>query len=150
MPSEAEELAELKSMFSSPPKKGPPIPINRRPAWDDTPLRNRPSALIGIKPVTREPWAIDEDVYNRKFETRDVGIRASIPQHEFTSCMSPAVAGLTRPDTRSSVLAEDRYLDKTARTRQISTQLVDYMCRFDNKYAEVCVTTRCQSPCVLL
>lgn len=74
MPSEADELAELKSMFSS-PSKGTPTPINRRPPWDATPLRNRPSALTGLKPVTREPWAVDEDVYNRRFETRDVGTR---------------------------------------------------------------------------
>jgi hypothetical protein len=62
MPNEEEELRELKSMFA------------RRPAWDSTPLRNRPPALVGLKPVTREPWAIDEDVYNRRFETRDVGV----------------------------------------------------------------------------
>ena len=71
---EADEIAELKSMFSAQPKGT--IPINRRPAWDSTPLRHRPPALVGLKPVTREPWAIDEDVYNRRFETRDVGVRA--------------------------------------------------------------------------
>ena len=111
--SEADEVAELKSMFKSPSNfksmvtaGGGTIPMNRRPPWDSTPLRNRPTALIGLKPVTREPWAIDEDVYNRRFETRDVGI-------------------------------QDRYLDKTARSRQMGTQLIDYMCRFDNKYAEL-------------
>jgi len=62
MPSDAEEVRELKKMLA------------RRPPWDSTPLRNRPSALVGLKPVTREPWAVDEDVYNRKFETRDVGV----------------------------------------------------------------------------
>ena len=75
MPSEADEVAELKSMFGS-PARGRTIPINKRPAWDSTPLRGRPPQLIGLKPVTREPWAVDEDVYNRRFETRDVGIRA--------------------------------------------------------------------------
>ena len=58
MPSEAEEVAELKQMFRSPGvlvNRGT-IPIHKRPAWDGTPLRNRPSALTGIKPVTREPW----------------------------------------------------------------------------------------------
>ena len=64
--SEADEVKELKAMFSA---------NKRKPPWDSTPLRNRPSALIGLKPVTREPWAIDEDVYNRRFETRDVGIQ---------------------------------------------------------------------------
>lgn len=70
---EADEVAELKSMFGSPARGT--IPINRRPQWDSTPLRHRPPALCGLKPVTREPWAIDEDVYNRRFETRDVGVR---------------------------------------------------------------------------
>ena len=69
---EADEVAELKQMFKSP---GKPMPVNRRPPWDSTPLRGRPPQLVGLKPVTREPWAIDEDVYNRKFETRDVGVR---------------------------------------------------------------------------
>ena len=63
MPTEDEELASLKKMFRR----------DTRPPWDPTPLRNRPTALIGLKPVTREPWAIDEVVYNRRFETRAVG-----------------------------------------------------------------------------
>ena len=104
MPSEAEEIAQLKSMFSAQPRGT--IPIDRRPPWDSTPLRNRPPQLVGLKPVTREPWAIDEDVYNRRFEMRDVGI-------------------------------PDRYLDKTARSRQMGVNYIDYMCRFDNKYAEM-------------
>ena len=54
--SEAEEIAELKDMFRSPPKKA--NKFKNRPAWDSTPLRNRPSALVGLKPVTREPWAV--------------------------------------------------------------------------------------------
>ena len=44
-----------------------------RPAWDNTALRARPAALVGLKPVTREPWAQDEAVYNQKFETRPTG-----------------------------------------------------------------------------
>ena len=57
--SEADEIAELKDMFRSPPKKG--NKFKNRPAWDSTPLRNRPSALVGLKPVTREPWAVYAD-----------------------------------------------------------------------------------------
>lgn len=68
---EDDEVAELKAMFSSPLKNSK---FKNRPAWDGTPLRNRPSALNGLKPVTREPWAVDEDVYNRRFETRDIGV----------------------------------------------------------------------------
>ena len=78
-PTEAEKAEEAKQKFSRKGSVtaagGKTIPINKRPPWDSTPLRSRPPALVGIKPVTREPWAIDEDVYNRRFETRDVGIR---------------------------------------------------------------------------
>jgi len=52
------------------------------------------------------PRAVDEDVYNRKIEMRDVG-------------------------------TPDRYLDKTARTREINYRHVDYMARFDQKYADL-------------
>ena len=50
--------------------------------------------------------AVDEDIYNRKFETRDVGV-------------------------------QDRYLDKTARKKELTYNVVDYMCRFDQKYSEM-------------
>jgi hypothetical protein len=33
--------------------------------WDSSPLRHTPYALRGISPVTREPWAVDLQVYNR-------------------------------------------------------------------------------------
>ena len=51
-----------------------PCKVDDRPAWDDTPMRPRPAALEGLRPVTQEPWQYDEDVYNRKFETRDVDV----------------------------------------------------------------------------
>ena len=51
--SEEDEVAELKQMFRSPNKRNS---MQNRPAWDPTPLRYRPSALVGLKPVTREPW----------------------------------------------------------------------------------------------
>ena len=59
--SDRDEVAELRAMFSRQP-------------WDNTPFRSRPAALIGLLPVTREPWAYDEEVYNRNFGTRDVGV----------------------------------------------------------------------------
>ena len=34
-------------------------------------------------------------------------------------------------------VAEDRYLDKTARQREGQKNLIDYMCRFDSKYVEL-------------
>ena len=45
--------------------------LSGRPQWNSSPMRSRPSALRGLRPVTREPWAEDEDVYNRRFETRE-------------------------------------------------------------------------------
>ena len=48
---EEQEVEELKQMFKSPTKG-----LRRRPAWDDTPMRARPAALKGLRPVTREPW----------------------------------------------------------------------------------------------
>jgi len=38
--------------------------------WDGSPLRHAPHVLRGMKPVTREPWAFDEQVYNED-TTRD-------------------------------------------------------------------------------
>jgi hypothetical protein len=67
-PSDSDEVAALRAMG-----------LGRRPAWDGSPLRARPAALKGLQPITREPWAIDEDVYNRRFETRDVGVPGARP-----------------------------------------------------------------------
>ena len=50
--------------------------LGDQPLWNSSPMRYCPPRLQGIQPVTREPWALDEDVYNRRFETRDVGIGA--------------------------------------------------------------------------
>jgi len=61
--SEDQEVKELKKMLRS----------GRKPGWDSSPMRPCPPALKGLKPCTREPWAVDEAVYNKKFETRDVG-----------------------------------------------------------------------------
>ena len=38
--------------------------LGGQPLWDESPWRYIPHALRGIKPVTREPWAHDEAVYN--------------------------------------------------------------------------------------
>lgn len=39
--------------------------LGGQPLWDSSPLRHCPFVLRGISPVTREPWAIDEKIYNR-------------------------------------------------------------------------------------
>ena len=50
-----------------PPRPCPPSPARPR-------LTARQStSQRGLKPVTNEPWKIDEDFYNARFETRDVG-----------------------------------------------------------------------------
>ena len=38
-----------------------------QPAWDSSPNRPVPHALKGLKPVTREPWAVDQSI-NRNME----------------------------------------------------------------------------------
>ncbi len=38
-----------------------------RPLWDSSPFRTVPYALRGLKPVMREPWAVDEKI-NRNQE----------------------------------------------------------------------------------
>lgn len=53
------------------------LPYSRmagRPAWDGSPMRSRPSALRGLRPVTREPWLADEDIYHKALERRDMGV----------------------------------------------------------------------------
>ena len=62
------DWSRLMSMRAKPESR-----VAGRPAWDNTALRARPAALVGVKPVTREPWAQDEAVYNKKFETRQTG-----------------------------------------------------------------------------
>ena len=39
--------------------------LGGQPLWDSSPLRHTPYVLRGISPVTREPWAVDEQIYNR-------------------------------------------------------------------------------------
>jgi len=34
----------------------------KQPAWDSSPLRPVPHTLKGLKPVTREPWSIDQEI----------------------------------------------------------------------------------------
>jgi hypothetical protein len=41
--------------------------------WDPSPHKNPPAYLKAIKPITREPWTIDAQVYNRAFDTGDFG-----------------------------------------------------------------------------
>ena len=31
-------------------------------AWISTPMRTRPPNLKGLKPITREPWAVDAEI----------------------------------------------------------------------------------------
>jgi hypothetical protein len=38
------------------------LSLSGAPAWNSSTLRPVPHALKGIKPVTREPWAIDAEI----------------------------------------------------------------------------------------
>ncbi len=73
-----------------------------RPAWDSSPMRGRPSALRGLKPVTREPWMVDEDVYNAAFERREVGV----PERY----LDPTARALRQEDRQQAYL--NRFVDK--------------------------------------
>ena len=44
--------------------------LGGQPLWDSSPMRYTPFVLRGIKPVTREPWCVDEKIYNED-TTRD-------------------------------------------------------------------------------
>lgn len=83
-----------------------------RPAWNSTPMRHAPAALKGLKPVTPEPWAADEAVYDRVYNSQ-------------------------KRNAGSGFGVEERHLDKTARGREKEYKYADYMARFDNKYAEL-------------
>ena len=50
-------------------------------------MRGRPSALVGLKPITPEPWASDEKVYKKKvnvktFRDRYADKTARVREHE--------------------------------------------------------------------
>ena len=73
--SEAEEIAELMSLGINHParkryrdaRSGQKKKMESlEKAWNPTPLRYRPAELRGLKPKTPEPWAIDEEFYQRK------------------------------------------------------------------------------------
>lgn len=34
----------------------------KQPAWDSSPLRAVPHTLKGLKPITREPWSVDQEI----------------------------------------------------------------------------------------
>jgi len=44
--------------------------LGGQPLWDSSPMRYCPHVLRGIKPITREPWCVDEKIYNED-TTRD-------------------------------------------------------------------------------
>lgn len=49
--------------------------LGGQPLWDSSVRRYCPHILRGINPVTREPWAVDEQFYNRN-STRDTTLDA--------------------------------------------------------------------------
>lgn len=70
---EAEEIAELMTLgINHPARKRYREREQRKKlearekSWNNTPLRSRPANLKGLRPATKEPWAVDEDFYQRK------------------------------------------------------------------------------------
>ena len=134
------------------PDWSPPKTRDEKPAWDNTPMRSRPSALRGLKPVTPEPWASDEQV-ERTYGTSNA-------PHDFHSAaaksaaaadgvvlrlvgirFSPHVAQvyeaykkkrLGRQENHGST--DDREVDKTARVREKGLRHTAYMNRIDSKW----------------
>ena len=76
---EAEEIAELMSLGINHPARVRYREREKRKKyekmennWIGTPFRTRPAELKGLRPITKEPWAIDEEFYQKKtgsFET---------------------------------------------------------------------------------
>lgn len=87
-----------------------PEDLNARPVWDSSPMRGRPSVLRGLRPVTREPWAADEEVYKQR-------------------------RGALAMMTGRYLGTPERYLDKTARDREAEGRESHYRSRLDDKYA---------------
>ena len=82
-----------------------------RPAWNSTPMRHAPAALKGLKPVTPEPWASDEAIYDRLYNSQ-------------------------ARNAESGFGVNERHLNKTARKKEHEYRYTDYMARFNQKYAE--------------
>ena len=78
-----------------------PDDLNARPTWDSSPMRSRPAALRGLRPVTREPWATDEEVYKQ-------------------------YRGALSVTTGRYLGTPERYLDKTARKREAEHRETHY------------------------
>jgi len=87
-----------------------PEDLNARPVWDSSPMRGRPSVLRGLRPVTREPWATDEEVYKQ-------------------------YRGTLAATTGRYLGTPERYLDRTARDREAVGRESHYRNRLDDKYA---------------
>ena len=70
---EAEEIEELMSLGINHPARNRYREREERKkwqaredGWNKTPLRSRPAELRGLRPATKEPWAVDEDFYQKK------------------------------------------------------------------------------------
>lgn len=70
---EAEEIEELMALGINHParrkyREQEARKKNRKleNGWNNTPLRSRPSNLRGLRPATKEPWAVDEEFYQKK------------------------------------------------------------------------------------
>ena len=110
MKSEAEEIEELMALgINHPARRRFRERAQRRKweqlekGWNKTPMRTRPPNLAGLRPITREPWAIDEDVYNRRLETRDVGVPGAPPLHAHLSLNELVLTSPTGTHARPGV-----------------------------------------------
>ncbi len=70
-------------------------------------MRYRPPQLRGLKPVTREPWKVDEDFYSARMRK---------------------VEGAEVPE---------RYKDLEARAKEDEWRKTNYRARFDAKFVQI-------------
>ena len=96
---EAEEIEELKAMGIASRKQRRDLiqrkkNAERESGWNNTPFRQVPAGLRGIKCSTKEPWAFDEEVYTRKTGSFEYEVNA---QEEYNDeCAAPRKPNLQK------------------------------------------------------
>jgi len=116
--SEAEEIAELMALGINHPARRRSREMEERREnrvkerqWDPTPFRVRPSNLVGMKVTTKEPWAYDESVYQRKTGNFEAGYekekyddrsRLSVSKGYTAQVKATGLSGVSQPAWDSS------------------------------------------------
>lgn len=93
---EAEEIAELMALGINHPARKRYREREQRQkmkkledGWNRTPLRYRPAELRGLKPRTPEPWAIDEEYYQKKTGSFEYQFNSRPPYDDRSAMFEP-------------------------------------------------------------